>query len=305
MLRLLLFSIALPLAAGQLPETKVARDGFDLYYRLAGAGRPVVILSGGPGFDCDYVTPVANELAKYSRTILVELRGTGRSRPQLLSRDTINVKSYMEDLEALRAHLKLERWTVLGHSAGGVLALHYAAAHPQRVDSLVLVGSGPVAAEFLDAFLDNVMMRLAPDARKQLTALAQPDGNLTPEERFAAGMKLMLPGYFFDPAQAPAFAANVRPDSVHMDANQLLSMELMQPGADLRPRLKSFSRPVLIVNGRQDPIDARMAYETQLALKGSTLKFINRCGHFPWIEQPQQFYDIVREFLATVAPATR
>lgn len=298
MLRLWLFSIALPLAAGQLPDTKVARDGFDLYYRVSGAGRPVVILSGGPGFDCDYMTPVANELAKSSQTILVELRGTGRSRPQLLSRDTINVKSYMDDLEALRVHLKLERWTVLGHSAGGVLAMHYAAAYPRHVDSLVLVGSGPVAAEFLDAFMDNVMMRLTPDSRKQLVALTQPGANLTAEERFAAGMKLMLPGYFFDPAQATAFAATFGPGSVHMDVNQLLSMELMQPGADLRPQLKSFSRPALLVNGRQDPIDARMAYETHLALKGSVLKFINRCGHFPWVEQPQQFFDIVRGFLA-------
>jgi pimeloyl-ACP methyl ester carboxylesterase len=59
---------------------------------------------------------------------------------------------------------------------------------------------------------------------------------------------------------------------------------------------------VLIVSGRQDPIDPRMAYETHLALKGSTLQFINRSGNFPWIEQPQQFFEIVRRFLVK-APA--
>jgi proline iminopeptidase len=299
MLRFLLLTFALPLAFGQLPQTKVARNGFDLYYREAGTGHPVVLLSGGPGFDCDYLAPVAHELAKSSRAILVELRGTGRSRPQIISRETINVNAYLDDLEALRAHLKLERWTVLGHSTGGVLAMYYAAAHPDRVDSLVLVGSAPVAVEFLDALMDNLMMRLSPERRNALATLNQPTGNSAVRDRAAEGMKIMLPAYFFDPAKATKFAALFGAEMLQSDVNQLLSMEMLRPGADLRPQLKDFSRPALLVYGRQDPLDARVAYETHLALKNSRLEFINRCGHFPWVEQPEQFYKIVEEFLAT------
>lgn len=237
-MRALLLPIIAALATGQMPDTKVARDGFYLYYRASGTGRAVAILSGGPGFDCDYMTPVANEVAKSNQAILVELRGTGRSRPQVISRDTISLKGYIGDLEALRAHLKLERWTVLGHSAGGLLTMHYAAAHPERVDSLVLVGSAPIAAEFMDGFMDNVAVRLSPEGRKALAAFSQPGGGAPSEEQFVAGLKLVLPGYFFDAAKAAALAAAFRSESLHVDVNQLLSAEMMRPGADLRPQLK-------------------------------------------------------------------
>jgi proline iminopeptidase len=283
---LLLSMIVGALAAGQTTDTKVARPGFDLYYRVSGAGRPVVILSGGPGFDCDYMTPVASEIAKSNQAILVELRGTGRSRPPLISPETTNLQSYLEDLEALRTQLKLERWTVLGHSAGGLLAMHYAAAHPERVDRLVLVGSAPIAAEFMDAYRDNLELRLGPEAVQS----SDP-----------AGFQRILPAFFFDREKGAAFATGFPPGQLHVDVSQLLGAEMMRPGADLRPQLKNFVRPALLVNGRQDPIDARMAYETHLALKGSQLQFINRCGHFPWVEQPQKFFEIVGKFLESGA----
>ena len=280
-----LFVIAAVAAAGQVVEDKVARPGFDLYYRVAGSGRPVVILSGGPGFDCDYMAPVAAEIAKYDQAILVELRGTGRSRPAAISAETINLKGYLEDLEALRAHLKLERWTVLGHSAGGLLAMNYAAAHPERVDRLVLVASAPIAAELMDAYRDNLELRVGPEAL---------------QSNDPADFKRVMPAFFFDRAKADAFAAS--PGShLHADVSQLLAAEMMRPGADLRPQLRNFTRPALLVYGRQDPIDARMAYETHLALHGSQLEFIQRCGHFPWIEQPGPFFEIVRRFLESAA----
>ncbi len=281
---LLLSMIVGALATGQTTDTKVVRPGFDLYYRVSGAGRPVVILSGGPGFDCDYLTPVASEIAKSNQAILVELRGTGRSRPSVISPETINLQGYLEDLEALRTHLKLERWTVLGHSAGGLLAMHYAAAHPERVDRLVLVGTAPIAFEFMDAYRDNLEMRVGPEAL---------------QSNDPAGFQRVLPAFFFDLQQGAAFAAAFPAAQLHADVSRLLSAEMMRPGADLRPQLKNFARPVLMVCGRQDPIDARMAYETHLALKGSELQFINRCGHFPWVEQPRQFFEIAERFLAS------
>jgi proline iminopeptidase len=242
----------------------------------------VVILSGGPGFDCDYMTPVATEIAKSNQAILVEPRGTGRSRPSVIGPETINLQGYLEDLEALRVHLKLERWTVLGHSAGGLLAMHYAAAHPERVDRLVLVATAPIATEFMDAYRDNLELRVGPEAV---------------QSNDPAGFRRILPAFFFDYQKGAAFAAAFPAAQLHADVSRLLGAEMMRPGADLRPQLKNFVRPTLLVNGRQDPIDARMAYETHLALKGSELQFINRCGHFPWIEQPRQFFEIVERFL--------
>jgi proline iminopeptidase len=129
----------------QFKTETIPRGGFDLYYRSPGAGEPVLILSGGPGDDCDYMLPVASEIAKYGHAILLEQRGTGRSLPPRIDKSTIDLALYLEDFEALRAHLNVQRWTVVGHSAGGVLAMDYAAAFPDRIDKIILLDTAPVA----------------------------------------------------------------------------------------------------------------------------------------------------------------
>jgi len=275
-------------SAQEARHEKVQRDGFDLYYRIYGSGPPVAILSGGPGFDCDYMLPVAREVSKANQAILVELRGTGRSLPGTINGDTVNLKTYIADLDAVRNHLKINRWTLLGHSAGAMLAMHYAAAHPEHVDRLVLVGSPPLVTSLTAAQGDNARMRLLPD---ELRELANP--NLSRTE----GIRIALPGSFFDRSKAAEMAAAFKPDSLHQEVMALMFKELLPPDGDLRPSLRDFTRPVLVVTGRQDPLDPGMQYETHLALKNSTLELIPRCGHFPWLEQPNEFYRIVHEFL--------
>jgi proline iminopeptidase len=67
-------------------------------------------------------------VAKENRALLIELRGTGRSGPAAVNSGTVNLKPYMADLDAVRRQLRIDRWTLLGHSAEGMLALQYAAA---------------------------------------------------------------------------------------------------------------------------------------------------------------------------------
>jgi proline iminopeptidase len=294
------FIVALLPALVQAGEAEIPRDGFDLWYRTYGAGRPVVILSGGPGLDCDYLEPVAQELAKKNQVILVELRGTGRSRPPVVNAETISVKACLADLEALRDHLKIGRWTVVGHSAGGTLGLFYAAAHPASVEALVLISSGHVVWEPDNAVTDNAVARLCPSERQQLEELGKSTAG-TPDERIAARLKILAPGYFFDRDKAAGFAAAMKPGFVHADTMMLLMRDMLYPGMDLRPALRDFARPVLVIAGRQDPLDPKVQYEIHLALKDSTLELLPRCGHFPWIEQPERFYEAVDRLLARAA----
>jgi proline iminopeptidase len=281
-------------AANEYSEGSIPRDGFRLYYRLLGHGQPILLLSGGPGDDCDYLMPVAQMVGTTGRAILVELRGTGRSIPPQIDSTTVSLPNILDDLEALRVHLGASRWTVLGHSAGAALALYYAAAHPDRVDKLILVDGAPIASRFLDAVDDNIRSRLTPDELARvdsLTAANAPTDSIT---------LVQLPAFFFDRHIAAAAADAFRRGELgqdHHEIGRLLAPQMFN-GMDLRPRLKTFSRPVLILNGRQDPVgDARTAYETHLALRASTLVFINRAGHFPWMEQPTEFANALTTFL--------
>jgi proline iminopeptidase len=271
--------------AGDPREGKVARPGFDLHYRLYGQERPLLLLSGGPGFDCDYLEPVARELASSNLTILVELRGTGRSRPPEINRQTVNLKVYLGDLEALRESLKLQRWTLLGHSAGATLAMNYALAFPARVQALVLVNPGPARQSLLAAMMDNVFLRLTPD-------------ELAAAKRAPSSFQTVLPGYFYDREKAAKMAATFGPASYHDDVGEALGADEMAPGMDLRPALQRLSLPALVIAGRQDPIDLGMQYEIHLALKNSRLVILERCGHFSWFEQPEALYAAIRQFLS-------
>ena len=272
--------------AAEIREGKLERAGFDLHYRVFGHGPSVLVLSGGPGFDCDYMEPVARELSSSNSTILVELRGTGRSRPPRVDGETVNLRLYLADLEALRESLHLERWILLGHSAGANLAMNYAIAFPERVAALVLADSGPVRQDSIGAVLDNVFLRLGPE--QSAAARSRPS------------FQTMLPGYFYDPEKARAMIAGFRAESYHDDVGQLLAADEMAPGMDLRPALQRLSLPALVIAGRQDPMDPAMQYEIHLALGKSRLVLLDRCGHFAWLEQPEGFYAAIREFLGAV-----
>ena len=120
-------------------------DGNLVYWETSGNpnGKPAVVLHGGPGsgrwvwqrrlFDPDAY-----------RVVQFDQRGCGRSTPHASDVAT-DLKSnttwkLVEDIEALRQHLGIARWQVLGGSWGSTLALAYAERHPDRVTELILFG---------------------------------------------------------------------------------------------------------------------------------------------------------------------
>jgi len=112
----------------------------EIYYEESGnpAGKPVVFLHGGPGGGTDAKMRRFFNPKRY-RIVLFDQRGCGRSRPtaSLVDNTTWHLVS---DIEAIREHLKIERWQVFGGSWGSTLALAYSQKHPQRVTELVLRG---------------------------------------------------------------------------------------------------------------------------------------------------------------------
>lgn len=115
-------------------------DGHTLYVEECGNadGLPAVFLHGGPGAGCEAYHRQFFDPGIY-RIVLFDQRGCGRSTPHasLLGNTT---QALIEDIEALRQQLCIDRWLVFGGSWGSTLALAYAEAHPERVLGLVLRG---------------------------------------------------------------------------------------------------------------------------------------------------------------------
>jgi proline iminopeptidase len=275
------------------------RDGVDLYYRTVGSGTPIVFLSGGPGMNAEDLIPASEYVPASFQRVFYEQRGTGRSTVPSLSAANLTVRIAVDDLEALRVHLGQERLLLFGHSWGGLLAMAYAAAYPQRVDRLVLVGPAGPNLDYLEWFVDNVTSRLRPEdhaAVEYWTAAAK--RGVDPDKIAVEMIRAKAPsGYFFDRAKGLAVVEKELTDGImHARVSELLWEDMMK-GYDLSPQLQKLDRPVLIVQGHQDPIGQKTAEQIHALIRNSRLVYIPKCGHLPWFEQPDAFRDAISAFL--------
>lgn len=278
----------------------LAADGTELHYTAVGQGTPILLLAGGPGFSGDYLLPVADALAGF-RSIVLDQRGTGRSRLQRLDASTINLAKAVADIEALRGHLAEDQLVVVGHSWGGMLAMAYAAEHPDRVRGLILIGPGGPNLDFLSYFSSNIDSRLTAADREAVAFWSDPsranrNGGRVAYEQFRA----MLPGYVYQRRSALALIETLDADSFRPRVNELMMGNLGTVGYDLTGRFETFDRPVLILQGRQDPVGESTAFQIQRMIRGADLQFIERCGHFPWVERQDEFDARVARFLQTL-----
>ncbi len=144
----------------------------------SGAGPPVVLVHGGPGL-WDYLGPVAALIERRARAFRYDQRACGRSTgegPHTIAR-------HVADLEALRDHWGLERFTVIGHSWGASLALHYALEHPERLAGMVYMsGTGVDPAWKADNKAARPKGRLVPSR----PPASPPGAPTTPTSRPAA-----------------------------------------------------------------------------------------------------------------------
>jgi len=112
----------------------------DMYWEVSGNpnGVPVLFLHGGPGAGA---SPSHRRFFDpgFYRIVIFDQRGSGRSRP--LGETQANTTQHLiADIERLREHLQIEKWSLFGGSWGSTLALAYAQAYPQRCSALVLRG---------------------------------------------------------------------------------------------------------------------------------------------------------------------
>ena len=84
---------------------------------------------------------------------------------------------------------------------------------------------------------------------------------------------------------------------LHAKVGGLLWQDMMK-GYDSRPGLRRLDRPVLILQGHQDPIGQKTAEQIHDVIRNSRLTYIAKCGHVPWLEQPEAFARAISEFLS-------
>jgi pimeloyl-ACP methyl ester carboxylesterase len=247
--------------------------GAKIHYLMGGQGDPLVVLHGVDGNLGwrSYLRPLAQHHTVYALT----LPGFGLSdRPPWLEtfHDLTRFTLWLFDA------LDLQRVSLLGHFIGGWLAAEMAVACPRLVDRLVLVdavGVRPRQGEITDIFLHGQ------EGARQLS--------------------------FFDPEQAPeyqdVFKRKLSSEERALSAKSLENAirycwkpYMHDPALPaLLPRVQA---PTLLVWGKEDrivPVECGELYRQ--ALPHARLEMLDRCGHYPHIEKPEEFGRLVGEFL--------
>lgn len=148
-----------PDTQGHLPRA----SGQGVYYEACGNpnGIPVLFLHGGPGSS---ISPTHRRFfdPQRARIVLFDQRGCGRSTPRgAVEHNT--TADLIDDIEALREMLGVQRWMLFGGSWGSTLALAYAQAHPARVSGCVLRGVFLATRAEIDWYFDG-LRRFVPQA---------------------------------------------------------------------------------------------------------------------------------------------
>jgi pimeloyl-ACP methyl ester carboxylesterase len=270
-------------------------DGTELVYRVTGSGPPLVCIPGGPGQAVEYLGNLGG-LSSHRTLILLDNRGTGASQaPQ--DPTTYRVDRLVQDVEALRGHLGLDRMDLFGHSASGGICLLYAAEHPHRLDHLVLVApSLRVAGIPSDLGVDEVLAQRAhePWYASAIAALYAEAASPQELERYRALAAPLLYRQWNAAAQAqtaaePAQFAQPATDGFYAG---------FDPDPALPERLAALAVPVLLVAGEYDIWPTSTAVRRLAALlTDANLALLPRTGHFPWVDDPASFAAVVHEFL--------
>lgn len=258
---------------------------------------PLVVLHGGPGLGSAYLRePLTELLAKDRALLFFDQRGSGysegRDDPTRLAMDWL-----VSDIDALRRAADVERIDLLGHSFGGLLALHYALRHPDRVRRIVLVDPDPASRAEWETFRARVEARLRGEDLAELAAIEARDGWQDSPEATTRWLSLRLRGYVADPERTPV--------QIAFDDVTLASFRATGPAIradlgdwDLHPRLPEVQPPVLIVTGSHGLFAPEALERLAAGLPNARLETLESAGHFPFLEVPEAFARRVRAFLA-------
>ncbi len=277
-------------------------DGTRLFFDVVGPGlepaddhmaeRPtLLLLHGGPGFDHSAFRPEFDQLADMAQIVLLDHHSQGRSddRP----RDDWTLDCWADDVRRFCDAVGIERPVVLGNSFGGMVAMHYAARHPDHPRALVLSST---AARNDVAAIASWFTRLGGDRAGELAA-AFFGGTATAEESVEY-LEVCGPHYTRTDGNVLATPFAI----MRFDVTQHFFTGENQR-FDLRPGLAAIAAPTLVLAGGLDPvcpIEGMREIASLIDPDLVTLEEFPDCGHGVFRDDPERAFAALRRFLAAV-----
>lgn len=261
--------------------------------RYGNAGPFVILLHGGPGAP-GYMAPVARGLADSFRVLEPFQRASGK--------EPLSVAGHVADLqEIVRSQCEGMTPAIVGHSWGAMLALAYAAENAESTGPLVLIGSGTFDPASRQETLHTRQTRMDDEFRKRMRLTGE---ICDPNEAFRAMGELFLPLDSYDLATTEMELGGC--DVRAFDESWQDMLRLQEDGT-YPASFHSIKTPVLMLHGAADPHPGEIIRASlQPYLPQLEYLELERCGHYPWLEQyaRDRFFDVLRSWLVRHAGGT-
>lgn len=294
----LVFAVLAPLEVfAQVPHRtgSVHTAEVDLGYEVLGApgrGIPLIAVNGGPGLSHAYM--MQNDLwqraAARRLVVLYDQRGTGESK-HVQANAPQSMEAQVADLDTIRNALSLDRVAVLGDSYGGMIAMAYAAAHPEHVARLILSDSSAPSWNSLVHLLPQVFPDREEKGKREGKALSA-DTEAAAQAGLVNHMRMM----FYSPDLRDAYLSHMGDLSFVPAIGE--AVQRATKDIDLTPKIKGFRFPTLVISGRYDMNVAPLtAWRIAHSIPGAEIVFFEKSGHLPAYEEPHKYLRVLNTFL--------
>lgn len=270
-------------------------DGLELYFELSGKGIPCVYLHGGPGYWSKSFQHFSGELLEeHLQMVYLDQRGCGRSEHSPLQ--DYSLSRLINDIEELRMFLGIEKWFLLGHSFGGILAVNYASYYPKQTQGIILSNA---TLNMFKSFTHQIQ-RGSEVLGVEGKDVSMQKINALMDTYYSILMPLLEKEKYFK-FQYKAIENKMKMDVIdqdelnsdpHFQQYVFSSDEYFQ---DFISITESIHKPVLVITGKDDHAVGPDHYQSFCFPKSEVI--VLDSGHHPYIETPLEYKKAVLQFV--------
>jgi proline iminopeptidase len=286
-------------------ERRIPVDSTSLYSRAIGHDQPVIVLHGGPDFDHGYLLPDLDRLKDAFRLVYYDQRGRGRSADNVRPED-VTLASDLDDIDRVRRAFGLDAPALLGHSWGTVLALEYALRYPTHVSHLILMNPAPASARDVSVTRKAQLERLGPEMQRQRDVVSSPAYQAGDPEAVTARYRIHFKPALARPADYERLMAVMHAGFVSQGKDGIVKARAVEDQLmrdtwqvatyDLLPKLRDLRIPTLVIAGEHDFIPVEVAERIARAIPNAQLVKLRDCGHFAYLECPNEVRAALDDF---------
>ncbi|WP_288377465.1 alpha/beta hydrolase [Chryseobacterium culicis] len=272
-------------------------DHVKIRYKVSGQGEACIYIPGGPGQGYpSFELMGGNNLEKSMKIIYMDQRGSGGSGTS----ENYHLEKMVQDIEALRQHLRLKKIFLLAHSFGGIIAVNYAKKYPQHTKGLILAN---VTLHFLNDESVKEQIEYG-NSLLQVKNREVPKDSLSPElSKISSALRRKRIGYKFLTEDIETIKEMDKIDSLHPRIINFGMAVISKPKdfqeyyTDYAPITRDIKIPVLVITGKKDKAVGTRHYKT-FQFPNQQVVSIDG-GHLLYYEKNKDFVSAVSRFVNT------